>query len=76
MYFDRIMSTSQEQKLIEFLCTLRQSAAQLIESTHSTFTHALESAPSMNFNPEDQKMINEWQEEIKTAHNELSENEL
>jgi len=70
------MATSQEQKLIEFLCTLRQSAAQLIESTHTTFTHALESAPSMNFNPEDQKMINEWQEEIKTAHNELSENEL
>jgi len=70
------MTTSQEQKLIEFLCTLRQSAAQLIESTHSTFTHALESAPSMNFNSEDQKMINEWQEEIKTAHNELSENDV
>jgi hypothetical protein len=30
----------------------------------------------MNFNPEDQKMINEWQEEIKTAHEELSENEF
>jgi len=70
------MATSQEQKLIEFLCTLRQSAAQLIESTHSTFTHALESAPSKNFNPEDQKMINDWQEEIKTAHNKLSENEF
>ena len=70
------MTTSQEQKLIEFLCTLRQSAAQLIESTHSTFTHALESAPSLNFDPEDQKMINEWQEEIKTAHQELNENEL
>ena len=67
------MSTSQEQKLIEFLCTLRQSAAQLIESTHSTFTHALESAPSMNFNPEDQKMINGWQEEIKSAYKNLNE---
>tara|TARA_R100001082_G_C4314204_1_gene138206 strand:+ start:276 stop:488 length:213 start_codon:yes stop_codon:yes gene_type:complete len=70
------MTTSQEQKLIEFLCTLRQSAAQLIDSTHSTFTHALESAPSMNFNPEDQKMIHDWQEEIKTAHEKLNENEL
>ena len=70
------MSTSQEQKLIEFLCTLRQSAAQLIESAHTTFTHALESAPSKNFNEEDQQMINGWQEEIKSAHQELSENEL
>ena len=67
------MTTSQEKKLVEFLCTLRQSAAQLIESTHSTFTHALESAPSKNFNPEDQKMINDWQEEIKTAHQKLNE---
>ena len=67
------MSTSQEKKLVEFLCTLRQSAAQLIESTHTTFTHALESAPSMNFNSEDQKMINEWQEEIKSAYKNLNE---
>ena len=70
------MTTSQEQKLIEFLCTLRQSAAQLIDSTHSTFIHALESAPSMNFNPEDQKMIDTWHDEIKTALKGLSENEL
>lgn len=70
------MTTSQEKKLVEFLCTLRQSAAQLIEATNNAYTYALESAPSMNFNPEDQKMIDTWHDEIKTAHKRLNENEL
>ena len=70
------MTTSQEKKLVEFLCTLRQSAAQLIEATNNAYTYALESAPSTNFDQDDQQMINSWQDEIKEAHKRLNENEL
>ena len=68
--------TSQEKKLVEFLCTLRQSAAQLIEATNDPYTYALESAPSTNFDQDDQQMINSWQDELKEAHKRLNENEL
>tara|TARA_R100000655_G_scaffold39918_1_gene75345 strand:- start:449 stop:661 length:213 start_codon:yes stop_codon:yes gene_type:complete len=70
------MTTSQEKKLVEFLCTLRQSAAQLIEATNNAYTYALESAPSTNFDQDDQQMINSWHDEIKTAHKGLSENDV
>jgi cellobiose-specific phosphotransferase system component IIA len=75
VYFDFIM-TSQEKKLVEFLCTLRQTAAQLIEATHNAYNYALESAPSTNFDEEDQQMVNSWQDELKEAHKRLNENEL
>ena len=70
------MTTSQEKKLVEFLCTLRQSAAQLIEATNNAYTYALESAPATNFDQDDQQMINLWHDEIKTAHKGLSENDV